>query len=92
LDEEEAIVGEDSKRRAVVKKRDQLDQERPPCRSGLTKSAGAACNYTRVLRSCQKKQEYTVTIKSNFMRGANSAWKRKGTVHRLLRVWRRAPD
>jgi len=44
LDEEEAIVGEDSRKRAVVRKCDQHDQ-RPTCRSGPTKGERAVSNY-----------------------------------------------
>jgi hypothetical protein len=59
-------------------------RSRPTCRSGLTKGAGAVSNYTRVLRSCQKKVGMHSTHKKQIHCMVQiRRWKEKGTVHRF---------
>ena len=76
-------MGEDSKRRAVVKGCDQRDQERATCRSGLTKGAGAACSYKKALQGRQK---------SKFMRGTVGLGKGTGSHVRGCVFGGRSPN
>jgi hypothetical protein len=81
-------MGEDSKRRAVVKECDQRDQERPTCRSRLTTEAGVSCSYHKALERRQESNSTRSPQKSKFMRGTRGLGKGTGSYVRRCVFWR----